>query len=154
MASLRAEIRQKKPFPSRAEEVLLNLLLTADRLANAEAVVLKGHGLTVPQYNVLRILRGAGKDGHPCQEIGARMIARVPDVTRLVDRLEAAGLVQRERSATDRRVVQVRIRKAGLELLAGLDGPMTELPPRLLSSLSRSDMATLNTLLEKARAGL
>src|SRR5262245_26028019 len=104
VSKLRAEIKQQKPFGSVAEEVLLNLVRTASHLEARGADLLAAHDLTPAQYNVLRILRGAGPDGHPCQEIGARMISRVPDVTRLVDRLEAAGLVTRKRSDTDRRV--------------------------------------------------
>lgn len=104
--------------------VLLDLLrLHEDLLADVTAL-LKGHGITAPQYNVLRILRGAGSGGLTGTGIAAAMITRVPDVTRLVDRLEAAGLVRRERCREDRRVMHVRIEAAGLALLARLDAPM------------------------------
>lgn len=151
MSQLRREIKQSRPFGTLAEEVILNLFRTADQLGAAEAALLKPHGLTPAQYNVLRILRGAGPDGHPCQEIAARMITRVPDVTRLVDRLVEGGLVDRERSEEDRRVVRVRIRPAGLELLARLDGPVSQEPTRLLGALSERELATLNRLLVRIR---
>ncbi len=152
MSKLRAEIQQKKPFSSPAEEAFLNLMRTADHMAAREAEVLGEHDLTPAQYNVLRILRGAGPDGHPCQAIGARMISRVPDVTRLLDRLEKAGFVGRERSTTDRRVVFVRIRATALELLARLDAPMAALGPQLFAALTRREIKTLNDLLVRARA--
>src|SRR5205823_12001244 len=97
----------------------------------------QAHGLTGPQYNVLRILRGHGGDGVPCHEIGGQTVARTPDVTRLVDRLEAAGLAERARTAADRRVVLVRITPAGRELLARLDQPVLDLHRQALAHLSR-----------------
>jgi DNA-binding MarR family transcriptional regulator len=149
---LRTEIKQRKPFTSLHEEVFLALVRTADRLRAREAELLDQFALTAAQYNVLRILRGAGDDGHPCAEIGARMIAREPDVTRLVDRLEARGLVRRERSTADRRVVQVRILTPALELLGRIDGPIAALAPRMLSALSPRELRTLDELLAKARS--
>lgn len=151
MSKLQRQIRQARPFATLAEEAFLNLVRTADRLQGEGGVVLREHDLTAPQYNVLRILRGAGADGHPCQEIGTRMISRVPDVTRLVDRLEAAGLVSRTRSSEDRRVVRVRIEKRGLDLLARLDAPMAQLAPRLFAALTQKELRLLNDLLVRAR---
>lgn len=151
MSRLRAEIQQKKPFSSAAEEAFLNLLRTADHLGAKESELLSAHDLTPAQYNVLRILRGAGDGGHPCQEIGARMISRVPDVTRLIDRLEAAGHVTRERSTEDRRVVFVRIKPRALDLLARLDAPMAALPKALFADLTARELDTLNDLLVRAR---
>ncbi|MBK8101108.1 MAG: MarR family transcriptional regulator [Planctomycetes bacterium] len=152
MSRLQQEIKQTKPFTSLAEETFLNLQRTADRLLAEEAEVLARHDLTPPQYNVLRILRGAGANGHPCQEIAARMISRVPDITRLVDRLEQAGLATRARDQQDRRVVTVRIAPRGEQLLASIDPTMRELPKRLFGALTTRDLQTLNDLLVRARA--
>ncbi len=151
MSRLRAEIRQQKPFSSLAEETFLNLQRTADQMLARESELLAHHGLTHSQYNVLRILRGAGEDGHPCQEVGARMITRVPDVTRLLDRLEDAGFVQRRRSTEDRRVVYASIQKKGLDLLATLDAPMQTVTAGMFPSLSKADLEKLNDLLVRAR---
>ena len=120
MGTLKKEIRQVKPWSSREEEAFLNLLRTADALSRGEATVLKSANLSANQYNALRILRGAGPDGVTCSEIGGRLIERDPDVTRLIDKLEERGLMQRRRDARDRRVYRNAITPAGLELLASL----------------------------------
>ena len=151
--SLREEIQQQKPFGSLEEEVFLNLMRTAARLGDAEATLLKQHGLSGPQYNVLRILRGAGPAGHPCQEIGARMVTRVPDITRLVDRLEAQGLVARERGSDDRRVVRIRLLEKGRRLVNKLDQPVSALSVELLGRLGKKKLQHLNELLVEARQG-
>jgi DNA-binding MarR family transcriptional regulator len=149
--TLGEEIRQEKPFASAEEEVFLNLVRTAAWLDDLEARLLKQHGLSRPLYNVLRILRGAGPDGHPCQEIGARMITRVPDVTRLVDRLEARGLAARVRGTEDRRVVRIRLLDPGRALLASLDAPVSALLVDALGHLGPRKLAALNDLLCEAR---
>lgn len=154
MAKLQDELKQSRPFASLAVEVYLNLVRTSELLRGETADLLRERALSAPQYNVLRILRGAGSDGHPCAEIGARMVSRVPDVTRLVDRLEAAGLAERRRSGDDRRVVRVRIKRAGRDLLARIDEPIETLPERQFAALSNAELKTLNNLLTKARAGL
>ena len=120
--TLQQEIKQSRPFRSREEEAYLSVIRTADLLARDIADRLKDFGISETQYNVLRILRGAGPDGHPCSEIGARLITRDPDVTRLLDRMEQRGLITRARDAADRRVVTIRITADGLALLAELDG--------------------------------
>jgi DNA-binding MarR family transcriptional regulator len=153
VSKLRSEIKQIGPFSSLAEEAFLNLRRTAEHLAAAEASLLARFGLTPAQYNVLRILRGAGPEGHPCQEVGARLIARVPDVTRLIDRLETAGLVLRARCTEDRRVVYVRIQRPALDLLKRIDEPLRQWAQRLFPALSPKELATLNGLLERARSG-
>lgn len=150
MASLAADIKQSKPLPLEVE-VFLNLLRTADALSRAEVSLLKAHGLGVAQYNVLRILRGAGRDGLTCGDVSTRLIAKDPDVTRILDRLDRQGLIERGRHDRDRRVVRVSIAKAGLALLAKLDGPLDEVHRRQLSHLSPSELRTLSALLEKAR---
>jgi DNA-binding MarR family transcriptional regulator len=152
--ALKDEIKKKNPFEHPEEEAYLNLLRTTGVLFAQFEGLLKQSGLSEPQYNVLRILRGVGGCGLPTTEIGARMITRVPDVTRLVDRLEAAGLVERCRIAEDRRVVQVKITSKGLASLAGLDEPLTALNRKLLRHMTRKELAELIRLLEKARTPL
>ena len=151
VSKLQQQLKQARPFASLAVETFLNLQRTAERLGAEEQTLLRSAGLSSPQYNVLRILRGAGTEGHPCQEIGARMLTRVPDVTRLVDRLVEAGYAERSRQDHDRRVVRVRILKAGLTLLEKLDAPVDALPTRLFAALSQSELQKLNLLLVKAR---
>jgi DNA-binding MarR family transcriptional regulator len=148
---LQAELQKRNPFDSLEQEVSLNLIRTQDHLAQPFHELFQTHGLTGPQYNVLRILRGHGGDGVPSHEIGAQMVARVPDVTRLVDRLEAAGLAERSRTAKDRRVVLVRITPAGLDVLARLDQPVLDAHRRSLAHLTRDELLELNRLLVKAR---
>jgi MarR family transcriptional regulator, organic hydroperoxide resistance regulator len=118
---LARDIKQSKPFSSPILEVYFNLLRTTDELSRATAHLLKPYDLSETQYNVLRILRGAGADGLPCSEIGARLLTHDPDVTRLVDRLERRELVARTREQRDRRVVTVRISAGGLALLEDCD---------------------------------
>ena len=149
--ALKDEIKKKKPFEHPEEEAYLNLLRTTTVLYAEFERLFKRTGLSEPQYNVLRILRGVGGSGLPCTEIGARMIARVPDVTRLVDRLEAAGFVERCRISQDRRVVQVKITEKGLKTLAEMDGPVLELNKRLLRHMTRAELDELSRLLVKAR---
>lgn len=149
--SLRDEIKQRRPFKSREEEVSLNVHRTANALAQGFAPLLKDADLTATQYNALRILRGAGKDGLPCGEIAARMITKDSDITRLLDRLEKRGLVGRRRDSDDRRVVLTRITADGLRLLAGLDQPVVETHARLLSHLGPRRLRQLAELLEAAR---
>jgi DNA-binding MarR family transcriptional regulator len=150
---IQAEIRQSKPFPSLEEEAFLNVLRTANALSQGAAELLKQHDLTQTQYNVLRILRGAGEPGLTAGEIGERMITRDPDVTRLLDRLEKRGLAERWRCTEDRRVVWTRITPAGLAAIAPLDRQVTELHVRQLSHLGRERLETLIELLESAREG-
>jgi len=113
--------------------------------------VLKPFDLTAPQYNILRILRGAPEDGLPCNEVGDRLVSRDPDVTRLLDRLEKRGLVERGRSVEDRRVVNVRITKAGHDLVDELDKPMNDVHESQLGHMKKKHMRALIDLLEKAR---
>jgi DNA-binding MarR family transcriptional regulator len=114
---LQRELKQSRPFASPEVEAFLNLMRSADHAQREVTALLKPHDLTPAQYNVLRILRGAGAEGLPCGEIGARMVTRDPDITRLLDRLEKRGLTTRARSGDDRRVVQVRITDAGSAIL-------------------------------------
>lgn len=148
---LQAEIRQRKPFVSLEEETYLNLVRTADALTRELELVLQPHGITTTQYNVLRILRGAGADGATCSAISDRLLAFDPDVTRLLDRMEKAGLVQRARSVTDRRVVLTTITPTGLELLARLDEPLEQLVKQQFKALSRARLTQLVADLEEIR---
>ena len=120
------ELHQTKPFAHVEEELYLSLIRTADMLTRHASRVLKEVGISHAQYNVMRILRGAGAEGLPCGEISMRLITRDPDVTRLLDRLATRGLVERGRSSGDRRVVSAKITEAGLALLADLDKPVLD----------------------------
>jgi DNA-binding MarR family transcriptional regulator len=148
---LQEELGKRQPFASPEQEACLNLLRTHDHMQHPFSRLFQKHGLSEPQYNVLRILRGAGGEGLPCLEVAARMITRTPDITRLVDRLEEAGLAERARTAADRRKVLVRITPAGLARLARLDRPVLDLHKELLGHLSCEELAELNRLLVKAR---
>lgn len=152
MAGIRDEIKQTRPFRSMEDEVLVGLLRTADVVQRRALSVLKDRDLTLNQYNVLRILRGAGAEGLPCREIGGRMISHDPDLTRLLDRLEKRGLVVRSREARDRRVVTSRITPAGLALLAELDAPAEESARRTLAHLGKAELKTLAALLDRVRS--
>jgi MarR family transcriptional regulator, organic hydroperoxide resistance regulator len=151
VARLRDEIKQQKAFESLEQEALLNVLRTADALMQRLSAVLKPFKLSHSQYNVLRILRGAGPDGLACREIAGRMVSRDPDITRLLDRLEARGLVRRARGEQDRRVVMARTTPEGLRILAQLDEPMEEVGRRQLTHLGERRLQMLIRLLELVR---
>jgi DNA-binding MarR family transcriptional regulator len=148
---LRIEIKQRRSFSKPQEEVLLSMLRTADQIALPLTGVLRTARLSFSQYNVLRILRGAGKEGLPCGEISERMIRRDPDLTRLLDRLESRGLVDRSRGTTDRRVVRATITTEGLKLLQSLDDPIESTLDKTLSHMTRTRLNLLCELLEEAR---
>jgi DNA-binding MarR family transcriptional regulator len=148
---IQREIKQTTPIGSLEEEAYLNVQRTANALSDEIDDLLRAHQLTAPQYNVLRILRGAGDKGLTASEIGERMITRDPDVTRLVDRLEKRGLVERWRCTEDRRVVWTRVSPAGLDAIQPLDAPLHELHVRQLAHLGPEKLRTLVALLEEAR---
>ena len=150
---IQEEIRQTRPIPTLEEEAYLNVQRTANVLLQDVAELLKPHNLTQTQYNVLRILRGAGEAGLTAGDVGDRMITRDPDVTRLLDRLETRGLAERSRCTEDRRVVWTRITPAGLAAIAPLDEPVKELHLRSLGHLGPERLASLIELLEAARSG-
>jgi MarR family transcriptional regulator, organic hydroperoxide resistance regulator len=150
---LQSEIKQTKPFPNLEEEVLLNLQRTADAAMRPVEAEIKSHGLSTTQYNVLRILRGAGEAGRTCGEIGDRLITRDPDITRLLDRMEKRGLIRRERQTKDRRVILTFISESGLELLAQLDNRVPETIKGVLGHMSERKLKDLCRLLEQARNG-
>jgi DNA-binding MarR family transcriptional regulator len=140
----------RREFGGPEEDAYLSLLRTADVLGREVERVLKSADVSSTQYNVLRILRGS-PDGLPCGEIANRMITRDPDITRLLDRLEQRGLVSRWRETKDRRMVIARITAEGLDLLASLDKPVTDLHRRQLGHLGREHLHSLVDLLEIAR---
>lgn len=151
MNKLQDEIKQTKPFGSLEDEAFLNVLRTAEAFLWREAEFLKPYEITLSQYNVLRILRGAEPAGLICREISERMIARDPDVTKLLDRLEARGLVRRERQEKDRRVIIARITSEGLDLVKEIDEPVLKMTENLLAHLGERKLKTLIELLEEAR---
>ena len=149
---LRDEIKQQKPFASLEQEAMLSIERTAAVIGHGFADALKPFGVTPTQYNVLRILRGAGASGLCRNEVSERLVAQVPDVTRLLDRMEEAGLILRERDTIDRRLVTTRITAAGLRLLKEMEVPVAEMHDRQLGHLSRSQLKTLIELLALARS--
>ena len=148
---LQHELRQTKPFPSIEAEAVLSIVRTAGLLEGEIAEALKPHGLTPTQYNVLRILRGADRDGLCRYEVGDRLVTPEPDVTRLLDRLEEAGLVRRARDPQDRRQVKTWITPRGLDLLASLDEVLDALHRRQLGHLGEERLRALRNLLAAVR---
>lgn len=150
-ASLQHELRQTRPFRSAAQEAVLSLVRTADHVRRAAARVVEPHDITLQQFNVLRILRGAGDAGLPTLEVASRMIEQTPGVTRLMDRLEAKGYIRRERCRQDRRQHLCWITPAGARILEALDAPMLEAHAGSLRALSEADRRRLTALLERIR---
>jgi MarR family transcriptional regulator, 2-MHQ and catechol-resistance regulon repressor len=150
---LQHELKKKRPFESPEQEAALNILRTSDQLQIRFARLLRKHGLTPSQYNILRILRGEGKP-LPILEIASRTITVVPGITGLIDRLEQAGFANRVRCAKDRRVIYVALADRGTTTLAALDEPLIALHHRLLGHLSQAELKQLIRLLEKVRERL
>ncbi len=148
---LQQELKQKIPFTSREQEAVLSLLRTSDAIQAQVESWLKEYGLTGTQYNALRILRGAGPEGLPCREIGERMITRDPDITRLLNRLEDRGFVERNRDKQDRRVIYGKITAAGLQLLREMDGPIDKRGREMLRHVGQEKLKELIELLELVR---
>lgn len=150
--TLREEIRQSKPFESSAQEAILALYRTTDQLQRRFSKLVEAHGISLQQYNVLRILRGAGTQGTPTLEIADRMIQQTPGITRLLDKLDKKRLVRRERCPEDRRQVLCSITRDGLELLAELDQPIRKIGLRGMEPLTIAEQRALITMLERVRA--
>lgn len=148
---LQRQLRKRNPFASSTQEAHLNLARSHEFLAGHFARFFKEHGLSWTQYNILRILRGQGGDGVPCQQVGEQMVTLVPDVTRLVDRLVESGLAQRRRTSQDRRVVLVALTAKGRKLLERLEQPVLELHDHTLGHLTPEELTELSRLLVKAR---
>lgn len=154
MSQLLKEIKQTKPFANLEEEVFLNLQRTAYLLQQKSDEVLKIEELTGTQYNVLRILRGAGKNGLACSRISDRMVTKDSDITRLLERLEKRGLIEKGRAEEDRRVIVSKITDEGLRVLEKLDQPVTKKNVELLGHLGEGLLEQLNALLVLARNGV
>ena len=152
LSAVAREIQQTKPFRSKGHEAVVALLRTADVVQTYIAKVLDPHGITAQQYNVLRILRGAGPKGLPTLAIADRMIERAPGITRMIDRLEAKGWVARERRSADRRCVDCTITASGLELLAELDDVVDCADREAVRALDDARLDQLVKLLDEMRA--
>jgi MarR family transcriptional regulator, organic hydroperoxide resistance regulator len=150
-SALREELKQTRPFHSSAHEALLSVLRTAALVQRVTAQVVEASGVTVQQYNVLRILRGAGDTGLPTLAIRDRMIEEAAGITRLLDKLESAGFVVRERSTPDRRQVLCQITPAGLSLLTRLDAPMEAMTESAFSTLDEAEKRALVDFLGAVR---
>jgi len=148
---LRSEIKQTTPFPRRTTEAMLGILRTAAVLDHELSEVLRPHGLTPTQYNVLRILRGAGEAGLCGREIADRLVSTVPDVPRLLDRMETMELVVRERSRADRRYVTARLAPRGTALLAEVTPELEEVERVRMGPLDRKTLERLIEGLEAVR---
>jgi len=148
---LRTELKQNRPFSSLAEETLLNLERTADCFRRQIQQALKPYGLTGTQYNALRILRGALPEGLACSELGERLVSSDPDITRLLSRLVRQGLVQRNRSSGDRRVVITKITTSGLDLLVRVVPVVDRHVLKSVRHMTKTSLQTLIDLLEEAR---
>ena len=153
VTTLRDEIKQTKPFTSLEQEAQLSVIRTGAVLLDEVERFLKPYGITATQYNVLRILRGSEPAGLCRNELRDRMLTRMPDMTRLLDRLEEAGLVVRAREDEDRRMVRSRISSAGLKLLAELDSVVQVEEKRRLAHMTTEQLRTLIDLLALARQG-
>ena len=152
-SELRDELKQTRPFHSPAHEAVVSILRTAAVVQRHLAQVVEPSGITAQQYNVLRILRGAGSDGLPTLAIRDRMIEEAAGITRLLDRLEGSGYAVRQRSTPDRRQVLCRITPAGLALLATLDAPVDAVHELALGTLSEAEQVQLIAALGAIRAG-
>lgn len=151
MPPLRDEIGKKQPFDMAEEEAYLNVRRTAATLESSFGRLFRQHGLSEATYNVLRILRAAGDTGRFWGEIREDLVVPVPDVTRLIDRLEKAGLCERERSVEDRRKVYIKITAEGRSLVDGLDGPVRAALREALGHVDADELRQLSRLLERVR---
>jgi len=151
-SALQTELRQRKPFQSAAHEAVVGLMRTADLIRRHATAVVEPHGITLQQFNVLRILRGAGDAGLPTLEVAERMIEQTPGVTRLLDRLESKELVRRQRCPKDRRQHLCWITAKGLALLEKIDMLATRAPEESMKGLRHKDRVTFIRLMDAIRA--
>lgn len=147
--ALKAKIKQRADFDSPVGEAMLNLMVAADAVRTQLDRLFAAYDITTGQYNVLRILRGAGCEGHPRCEIAARMVERAPDITRLIDRLEKQKLVIRERSDEDRRQSVTRITEKGLEILDLIEPELYKFNDKIAQKLSIAEWIALTSICEK-----
>ncbi|RRA48667.1 MarR family winged helix-turn-helix transcriptional regulator [Acidipila sp. EB88] len=151
MGSLQDELRQSKPFQSLRQELVLQIARTSAVLMHAWEQSLRLYGITLTQYNVLRILRGAGNTGLSRNDVADRLVTQVPDVSRLLERMVRSGLVLRVRDTVDRRMVTATITERGMAILAELDTPSYLVADERLAHMPDADVQTLIRLLEVAR---
>ncbi|MBW8771212.1 MAG: MarR family transcriptional regulator [Gemmatimonadetes bacterium] len=151
--TLQQDLKQKRPFRSLQQEAYLSVVRTSTSLTDAMEDLLKDRGISATQYNVLRILRGSGPDGLCRNALRDRMLTRMPDMTRLLDRMEEAGLVVRAREGEDRRMVLTHITAKGRQLLDDLDAPVLALHERQMARLTGAQLRTLSDLLTLVREG-
>ena len=152
--TIQQDLKQSKPFRSRGQEAYVALLRTADDSKRFVSRLLDADDVTLQQYNVLRILRGAGDEGLPTLSVAERMVERTPGVTRLIDRMEKKGWVTRERGSRDRRRVWCMITSDGLSLLDRLDAPIDTVNDLMSASLNDDELRTLTAYLDRIRARL
>jgi DNA-binding MarR family transcriptional regulator len=153
-SSLATALKQNRPFVSLEQEVYLSILRTTSELSYAVDQFFRPYNITSSQYNVLRILRGAGTDGLCRNEISERMVTATPDMTRLLDRMEKAGWVTRERAKEDRRQVSTHITRRGMESLARLETPTRDFVTRLFAGAAVSDLKTVVRVNDQIRTRL
>jgi DNA-binding MarR family transcriptional regulator len=151
--TLQQDLKQKKPFRSLQQEAYLSVVRTSTALTDAMEDLVKERGISATQYNVLRILRGSGAEGLCRNELRDRMLTRMPDMTRLLDRMEEAGLVVRAREGDDRRMVMTRITEKGRRLLDDLDAPVMALHRKQMAGLTDVQLRSLSDLLTLVRDG-
>src|SRR6478736_571730 len=145
------QLEYKASRPSRQQEAVVSMLHATAYVRRFGAWVFEQHDITSQQYNVLRILRGAGPNGIPTLDIAERMIERTPGITRLLDRLEARKLVRRERCPTDRRQVLCWLTGAGEELLRKMRGPIDQADHIAVGEMDEAELERLITLLDTVR---
>jgi DNA-binding MarR family transcriptional regulator len=151
--SLRNELKKRGPFASVEQEAMLSIMRTNDLLQNRLARLLREYGLTLSQYNVLRILRGEGKP-LPCLEVAERMIQVAPAITRVVEQLKMMDLINKTQSSEDRRVFTIELKPAGMRLLEELDQPVLDLHATLMNGVKASDLKSLIRTLETVRSAV
>jgi DNA-binding MarR family transcriptional regulator len=148
-SAIQKTVKQQKPFRSKGAEAGFGILIVADRLRRSWAATVKRGGLTAQQYNILRILRGAGEQGLPIREVAARLIEKSPGVTRFIDHLEGRGFLKRSRSTRDRRTIFCTITPESLEVLRKLDRAVNAWDDRCFSSLRHKELTQLIVCIEK-----
>ncbi|MES2393466.1 MAG: MarR family transcriptional regulator [Acidobacteriota bacterium] len=153
-SSLAAALKQNRPFVSIEQEVYLSLLRTASEVSYAADQFFRPFDITPSQYNVLRILRGAGSEGLCRNQISERMVTATPDMSRLLNRMEKAGWVARERAEDDRRQVFAHITQAGMKMLEKLEGPTADFVKRLFAGTAASDLKTVLKVNDQIRVRL
>lgn len=154
MAPLWKELGKVRPYEHLEEETAVALMRTCGMVDVQVNRLLRQHRLSNASYNILRILRGAGQDGRYCSEIAQHLVTEVPDMTRLLDRLEKMDLLERRRVDKDRRLVRIFITSHGLSLLKELDKPLLQLHQQQFAGLSKAKLKELNALLDEARVSL